>query len=96
MTAKVGTATIETPELDRQREIIDSGKAAVVQEFIDWLSNDRQYMLCTPKEDSLHGYYLPVSYGGPEQLMADFFGIDRDKIEAERRAILSALQEAQS
>jgi hypothetical protein len=81
-----------TPELDKQREIINSGKAEVVQEFIDWLAEDRHYTLCEPKPDSLHGYYLPVLYGGPEQLMADFFGIDRDKIETERRALLAAIQ----
>lgn len=84
---------IPTPELDRQSEIIKSGKAETVQEFFDWLIEERGYTLCVPKEDSLHGYYLPApSYGGPEQLMADFFGIDRNKIETERRALLDALQ----
>lgn len=31
------TTPVETPELDRQHDIIESGKAPVVQEFIDWL-----------------------------------------------------------
>lgn len=86
---------VDTPELDRQSEIIRSGEAAVIQEFIDWLASERHYTLCEPIPNSLHGYYGPASYGGPEQLMADFFGIDRDKIETERRAILDALQTAQ-
>lgn len=84
-----------TPELDKQSEIVKSGKAELIQEFYDWLTGHCGYTLCVPKENSLHGYYLPASYGGPEQLMADFFGIDRDKIERERRAILAALREAQ-
>lgn len=86
-------STPETPELDKQAKIIDSGDAAVVQDFLDWLIEERGYTLCVPKEDSLHGYYLPApSYGGPEQLMADFFGIDRDAVERERRALLDYLR----
>jgi len=84
-----------TPELDRQSEIINSGKAGTVQEFLDWLHNERGYQLCEPVPNSLHGYYGLASYGGPEQLMADFFGIDRDKIEAERRALLDHIRSAQ-
>ena len=79
-----------TPELDKQNAIIRSGKAATVQDFIDWLYEERHLTLCEPKPDSLHGYYVPASTGGPEQLMADFFGIDRDRIETERRAVLDA------
>lgn len=84
---------VPTPELDRQAEIIGSGKAALIQEFYDWLRDVRGWQLAEPVPDSLHGYFQPV-YIDPEQLMADFFGIDRDKIEAERRAILAALHEA--
>lgn len=82
---------VETPELDRQAEIIESGKADLLAEFYDWLI-EQGYTLCEPVPNSLHGYYAPASYGGPEQLLADFFGIDRDKIEAERRALLDALR----
>ena len=82
-----------SPELDRQSEIIRSGKAQVVQDLLDWLTEERHYTLCEPKPDSLHGYYLPATYGGPQQLMADFFGIDLTKVEAERRALLDALRE---
>jgi hypothetical protein len=87
--------TPPTPELDKQSAIIKSGKAAVVQDFYDWLHNERGYQLCEPVPNSLHGYYGLASYGGPEQLMADFFGIDRDKIETERRALLDMLREQQ-
>lgn len=84
---------VETPELDRQLEIVNSGKAELIQEFYDWLIDVRGYFLCQPIPNSIHGYYGPASYGGPEQLMADFFGIDRNKIEAERREILADLSE---
>jgi hypothetical protein len=83
-----------TPELDRQREIIDSGRAGTVQEFYDWLTEERGFSLARPKPDSIHGYYEAV-FVHPEQLMADFFGIDRDKIETERQANLAHLRSQQ-
>lgn len=88
-----GTTEVDTTELDKQVEIVKSGKAGLVQEFYDWLIEEKGYTLCEPVEGSRSGYYLPASYGGPEQLMADFFGIDRDKVESERRAILDAIRE---
>lgn len=88
-------SNVPTPELDKRREIINSGKAEVVQEFLDWLLGERKYTFCVPKEDSLHGFYLSAeSYTGPEQLMHDFFGLDRSKIEQEQRALLEELREA--
>jgi hypothetical protein len=39
--------------------------------------------------------FQPV-YGSKEQLLADYFEIDLDKIETERRALLDALRKAQS
>lgn len=88
---------LKTPELDKQSEIIKSGKAGVIQEFIDWLREDKKYVLAEWQD--WEGYddqqFVPI-YVDPEQLMADFFKIDRDKIETERRAILDALQEDES
>jgi hypothetical protein len=137
-----------TPELDKQSKIIHSGKSGVIQEFIDWMRDERHYQLAEyiyESTESCSGQrrdpfdpsncedgkvkksitlwsgskrvgrieegqtcaecggtgvvtvtfqdpkLLPV-FVNPEQLMADFFGIDRDKIEAERRAILAHLQ----
>lgn len=77
-----------TPELDRQGEIIRSGRAETVQEFYDWL-HEQGYRLCKPDEDDA---YLPT-LAQPEQLMADFFGIDRNKIEVERRDLLKKLRQ---
>jgi hypothetical protein len=90
---------IETPELDKQSEIIHSGKAEVVQDFYDWLHTEKKWVLAryVPEEerrgdDGIYGEQPVQVFISPEQLMADFFGIDRDKIEAERRAILDALR----
>lgn len=133
----------QTPELDRQHEVLESGKAQVVQDFYDWLveqgyvlgkyqteitetcrgvrpdplwseSNcDGGFVKRTTRKngEEIHaGIVCPVCGGSgevtrslvesrlmpalvvPEQLMADYFGIDRDKVEAERRAILEYLR----
>lgn len=83
---------IETPELDRQMAVINSGKAAVVQEFLDWLLDEQGYTLCEPVPESEDGHYMPAAYGGREQLMADHFAIDLRLIDQERRALLDALR----
>jgi hypothetical protein len=81
-----------SPELDKQRAIIDSGAAETVGEFIDWLAS-AGYLI--GRYERMEGYreqvLVPVRLS-PEQLLAQHFGIDLDKIEAERRAILAALQ----
>lgn len=147
-----------TPELDRQVEIVKSGKAEVVQDFIDWLLDEQRITLAVFEErstqrscrakanekqrdprcpmdaeaylagrgwferrcsggeiyysDAPHPYgpvmcvecrgtgYVPgdlredwwPDYRNRERLMADFFGIDLDKIDQERRALLDALR----
>jgi hypothetical protein len=85
----------ETPELDKQRAIIDSGAAETVGEFVDWLAS-AGYLI--GRYEPMDGYrdrvLVPLRLS-PEQLLAQHFGIDLDKIEAERRAILAALQPKQ-
>jgi hypothetical protein len=86
-----------TPELDYQSLIIESGQPELLAKFYDWL-RDKNYYLCSFEEgnvwdDTTSGYY-PLSIP-PEQLFADFFGIDLNKIETERRAILKELRNRQ-
>jgi hypothetical protein len=90
---------IPTPELDKQLAIIHSGKAETVQEFYDWLTEEKGWVLAryVPEDervddDGIYGEQPVPVYIQPEQLMADFFGIDRNKIEAERRAILDKIR----
>jgi hypothetical protein len=88
-----------TPELDRQAEIIHSGRSGTVQEFYDWLTQEKGYVLAryvSPEEryadDGIYGEQPVPVLVRPEDLMADFFGIDLNKIETERRALLDALR----
>jgi hypothetical protein len=88
---------VPTPELDRQRDIIHSGKAETVQEFIEWLLDKQGLVLGKYGTDEFERKdVLSPTWYAREDLMADFFGIDRNKIEAERRAILEALRAEQT
>ena len=90
----------ETPELDkRKREVLDPGLNTVVQDFYDWLTQEKGYVLAryVPEEerfegDGIYGEQPVAVHLDPEQMMAEFFGIDLDKIEAERRALLDHLR----
>lgn len=73
----------DTPELDRQIALRKSGKAGVVQEFIDWLLDEKGYEIVTGYEEG-----EPYSLYSREGLMEQFFDIDPAKIDKERRAVL--------
>jgi hypothetical protein len=82
----------KTPELDKQKKLLDSGAPQVVQEFIDWMS-EQGYAVCDYRaetDDEYEGFF-PIS-GGSAELQAQFFEVDLDKIESERRALLDYLQ----
>lgn len=91
-----------TPELDKQLLIINSGQAGAVQQFIDWLGPNG-YVIAKRCTDPIHdrldltcgaceGTELLHAHLDYESMMAGAFGIDRDKIEQERRALLDALR----
>jgi hypothetical protein len=72
-----------TPELDRQSQAIEDG-AHKIAEFLDWLESE--------------GYVIHEDhdrYADPKKLLADFFGIDLNKIETEKLALLDYIREQQ-
>ena len=84
----------DTPELDYQHEIIESGQSELLAKFYDWLI-EKDFVLAKwggydEFGDYSEGVLMPLHIR-PEQLFADFFGIDLNKIEEERRAILKEL-----
>ena len=83
-----------TPELDKQRVVIESGRTDTLTDFYDWLS-EQGYELCQWVELDRYEPRLAPIHIRPEQLFADFFDIDLDLIETERRAILEELRAKQ-
>jgi nucleoside-specific outer membrane channel protein Tsx len=82
-----------TPELDKQRAVIESGASETVGDFYNWL-DEKGYVLARWEVDGNENDYLGFVHINPQQLLAEFFGIDLDKIESERRAILEELRSA--
>lgn len=84
-------------ELDKMRAVKDD--SAVISGFIDWLEEEG-YQICKHQETIFHsqelGDYTPEGWYPQrktyEQLLADFFEIDLEKIEQERRELLESLQ----
>jgi hypothetical protein len=74
------------PEHTRQRAVLDEAQA--IGEFIDTTS----YILAEYRVmDGWHEPRLVPATKSIEQILADYFGIDLSKIEAEKRAILADL-----
>lgn len=83
------TKEIPTPELDKMLKNKDQSQT--IGEFLDWLQNEKEIVLC--KWDNKISEHHPFPfYTSIEKLLAEYFGIDLDKCEKERRAILANLR----
>lgn len=84
-----------TPELDKMAAAIPA--ARVVGEFYDWLATEG-IVLCSyvaPSAENGHeGSYYPVHIPA-EELLRRWKGIDSDKIEQERQALMEYLRALQ-
>jgi hypothetical protein len=67
-------------------------QSQVVGAFLDWLTGVRMLVLCE-STDSFDHPYVPAG-GSIEKLLAEYFKIDRDKIEVEKRDMLARLRAA--
>lgn len=82
---------IKTPTLDRMVEIQEQSQ--LCGEFLDWFLKkytvfDRKQKRESPFADVMgNGDYI-----NKEKLLAEFFDIDLDEAEKERKSILSAMQ----
>lgn len=93
--------TSGTPALDKQRAVIEDGRAETVQAFIDWLGSHNYAIVERCRREHEVGRYCSscsgTDFSGPvfdfNRLMADHFGIDLTAVEQERRALLASLAE---
>lgn len=90
------SAINNTPELDFQSIIIESGQSELLGKFYDWLTEQGIVLAkwggYDYESETYHDDILSLYSVHPEKLFADFFGLDLNKIEAERRAILEELR----
>ncbi len=81
---------LATPELDKRSGVLDDSHK--IGEFLDWLEQEKGITLAQWDD---HDRLMPARTGGFERLLADYFGIDLDKVEAEKMAILEQLRAKQ-
>lgn len=76
----------KTPELDKISKVSDKSQA--IGEFLEWLVQKKEIVLA--KWMDMEGWdpQLVVAYEPKNKLLAEYFGIDQDKVENERRKLL--------
>lgn len=83
---------IPTPECDRLAAVREDSQ--MIGEFLDWLNSAKGYRLCTlerrPWMDEPETWQ-PI-YIGIERVLAEYFSINLDKVEQEKRLVLEAIR----
>lgn len=82
----------KTPILDRIRTM--QPQSQVVGEFIEWLTNEKSIRLCRAQRDPgpWDDIWLPIQQSN-DSLLHEFFGINTDKEEKERQAVLAWIKQ---
>ena len=80
------------PECEKLKAVSD--KSQVVGEFLEWLQYEKEFMIAkhVENEDEDGADYLAPMHINTERLLAEFFDIDMDKVETERRAMLESIR----
>jgi hypothetical protein len=94
---EVITPVVENWMTECEKLLNVSDKSQVIGEFLDWLKYKKEIVLCKLvrsksismfEEDSHAPIFTPN-----EKLLAEYFNIDLDKVEQERRTMLKAIRE---
>ena len=87
----------KTPELDKLVALRDAGLSTIVQEFLDWMIDDKQWCVAVNRLTGRNFFNEPIEElfdirRTRESLMYEFFDIDEKKCEDERKAILEEIR----
>ena len=82
---------IPTPELDKMHGVHEQSQA--IGEFLDWLQIEKNWTIASWEDNDDIGELYPVSFS-IEKLLAEYFEIDLQKAEEEKRAILEAVRKS--
>ncbi len=80
---------VKTPELEKMLAVKDDSQK--IGEFLEWCG-EQEIILAKQADEYGEGVLFQISQTR-EQLLAEYFGIDLDKCEAERRELLDAVRE---
>lgn len=81
---------IATPESDKMLAVHDKSQA--IGEFMEWLQGERGIVLAEWEDRTSRDAVLHPSHPGINQLLAQYFEIDLNVVEREKRAILAGIQ----
>lgn len=81
------------PECEKMQGVKDKSQA--IGEFLEWLGSEKEVFLAKWELDEYEDEYITRFLYSAEKLLAEFFNIDLNKVEQERRQILSELKENQ-
>lgn len=77
------------PEIDKMLAVQDESQA--IGGFLEWMV-EQDICLCKFNDtDSYNGEYIPDNRNG-DQILADHFNIDLNKVEKERQAMLDKMR----
>lgn len=76
------------PEHERMSAIVE--KSQCIGEFLEWLNDVKRYRICERTGGFVSFYPINKSV---ENLLAEFFGIDLNKIEQEKREMLEEIRD---
>ena len=95
----------QTPELDKLHAVHEKSQAC--GEFVEWLGTEKRIVLAMPHTHTsycrdehwhlncdVHSGELVGVHVGINKLLAEFFEIDLDKVEAEKCALLDEIRKA--
>lgn len=85
----------EYPECEKMKKCSDHSQA--IGEFLEWLRHETDFVVCGIKRQIVYegvydDFYSPVVFS-TEHLLAQYFEIDLDTVEKEKRAMLRQMCE---
>jgi len=83
---------IEMPECERLKAVQEQSQ--IIGEFLEWLGDEKGYFICTYGDNAEFPQLPFLISDSRERLLAEFFGIDLDKVEKEKRALLEELRKS--
>lgn len=89
------TPPLEYPEHAKLQAL--GGRPQACGDFLAWLHDKKGLVLCEPQDTrQFEGYpYLPASVP-THKLLAEYFEIDEDRLEAEKRRLLDGIRTAEA
>ena len=79
------------PEHEKLQKIKDQSQA--IGEFLEWLRYTKDYRICIYDPND-YDHYIPV-FTSTNDLLAEYFDIDQNKLESEKQEILEELRKQQ-